>query len=355
MDGMRAAVLNAPGEISVQTVPDPTVVKSTDAVVQVVAACVCGSDLWPYRGVSSGRGRMGHEFLGVVVDVGADVTEIRTGRLVIAPFLWSCGHCVQCRAGWPTSCLVGGGYGGEDRDGIMVDGGQGELVRVPQADGTLVAADVAPDDSRIPALLSLSDVMGTGYHAALGAGAGPGRTIAVVGDGAVGLCAVIGARQLGAERILILSTHPDRAELAVRFGATEVVAARGDEASDAVRELTDGVGAEGVCECVGTEASWATAVAACRPGGTIGWVGVPHEVTDGLPLFPMFRPNIGIRGGTAPARRYLPELLPAVLDGSLDPGPVFDLTVPLEDIAAGYAAMDRREAIKTLVLPGGSR
>ncbi len=351
---MRAAVLDAPGAISVQTFPDPTVVKPTDAVVAVVAACVCGSDLWPYRGVSAGRGRMGHEFLGVVVDVGAEVPEIRTGQLVIAPFLWSCGHCVQCRAGWPTSCLVGGGYGAEDRDGIMVDGGQGEFVRVPQADGTLVVANVTPQDSRIPALLSLSDVMCTGYHAALGAGAGPGRTIAVVGDGAVGLCAVLGARHLGAERIVILSTHPDRADLAVRFGATDVVAARGDEASDAVRELTEGVGADGVCECVGTQGSWATAVAACRPGGSIGWVGVPHEVTDGLPLFPMFRPNIGIRGGTAPARRYLPELLPSVLDGSLDPGPVFDLTVPLEDIAAGYAAMDDRRAIKVLVVPSGS-
>ena len=262
---MRAAVLDAPGQISVVTFADPVVVKPTDAVVQVVAACVCGSDLWPYRGVSAGRGRMGHEFLGVVVDVGAEVTAVRTGQLVIAPFLWSCGHCVQCRAGWPTSCLVGGGYGGEDRDGIMVDGGQGEYVRVPQADGTLVAADVPPDDDRIPALLSLSDVMGTGYHAARGAGAGPGTTIAVVGDGAVGLCAVLGARHLGAERIVILSTHPDRAELAVRFGATDVVAARGDEASDAVRELTDGVGADGVCECVGTQGSWATAVAACRP------------------------------------------------------------------------------------------
>jgi len=354
MDRMRAAVLRAPGEIVVETFADPVVVKPTDAVVQVVAACVCGSDLWPYRGVSAGRGRMGHEFLGIVVEVGAEVAAVRTGQLVIAPFLWSCGHCVQCRAGWPTSCLVGGGYGGEDRDGIMVDGGQGEYVRVPQADGTLVVADVTPDDARIPALLSLSDVMGTGYHAARSAGAGSGTTIAVIGDGAVGLCAVLGARHLGAERIVVLSTHPDRAELAVQFGATDVVAARGDEASDAVLDLTDGVGADGVCECVGTQASWATAVAASRPGGTIGWVGVPHEVTEGLPLFPMFRPNIGIRGGTAPARRYLPELLPFVLDGSLDPGPVFDLTVSLDDVGAGYAAMDRREAIKVLVLPGGA-
>ncbi len=348
---MRATVLNGPRDIVVDDVPDPTLVMPTDAVVRVVAACVCGSDLWSYRGVSDGGGRMGHEFVGVVEEIGSDVTTVAAGDLVISPFVWSCGTCAPCVAGWPTSCLVGGGFGRDDRDGHLVDGTQGEYVRVPQADGTLVVAPVDAGDRRMPSLLSLSDVMGTGHHAAVSAGAGPGATVAVVGDGAVGLCAVLAAVRLGAERVIALSSHPDRAALATRFGATDIVAARGTEAVAAVVELTGGLGADGVCECVGTEQSWETALRAVRPGGTVGWVGVPHQAGDGLSFFRLFRNNIGIRGGVAPARRYLPELLDSVLDGSLDPSPVFDRTVWLDDIAAGYAAMDERRAIKVLVLP----
>ncbi len=348
---MKAAVLHAPRDISTDEVPDPSLILPTDALIRVTAACVCGSDLWRYRGIVAGTGRIGHEFVGVVEEVGAEVRGVRPGALVIAPFLWSCGLCPNCLAGWPTSCLVGGGYGADDRDGYLVDGGQGEYVRVPQADGTLVAAPLDEHDQRIPALLSLSDVMGTGHHAALSAGVGPGSTVAVVGDGAVGLCAVMAARRLGAERIIALSTHDDRAQMATEFGATDIVNARGDEAVQAVRDLTDGLGAHSVCECVGTTQTWETALDIARPGGTIGFVGVPAGVTDGLPLRKLFGRNISVRGGVAPTRTYLPELLDDVLAGTLDPGPVFTSTVALADIADGYEDMDQRRSIKVLVIP----
>ncbi len=353
---MKAAVLDAPGEISVDEVPDPTVILPTDALVRVTASCICGSDLWPYRGIAKGAGRIGHEFVGVVEDVGSQVSGgrgagLKKGDFVIAPFVWSCGRCANCLAGWTTSCLVGGGYGSDDRDGHLVDGGQGEYVRVPQAAGTLVVAPVGENDERMPALLSLSDVMGTGHHAALSAGVGPGSTVAVIGDGAVGLCAVLAARRLGAECIIALSTHQDRAEMASAFGATDIVNARGAEAVQRVRDLTGGLGAQSVCECVGTTQTWDTALDIARPGGTVGFVGVPAGVAEGLPLRKLFGRNVSVRGGVAPTRVYLPELLADVLAGRLDPGPVFTSTVPLADIATGYRDMDQRRSVKVLVKP----
>ena len=351
MGGMKAAVLYGPGDIRVDEVPDPAILTATDALVRITASCICGSDLWHYRGFTDKRGRIGHEFLGVVEDVGSAVGSVTRGDLVIAPFVCSCGVCAACRIGWPTSCERRADWSGHDRDGHPVDGGQGQYARVPLADGTLVAAPIDADDPRVPALLSLSDVMGTGHHAALSAGAAPGATVAVIGDGAVGLCAVLAASRLGADRVILLSTHADRSELGTKFGATEVVAARGADAVAAVRELTGGLGADGACECVGTEASWDSALSLVRPGGTVGWVGVPHDVKNGLPIWKMFGRNVTVRGGVAPARAYLPDLLSEVLAGTLDPGPIFTETVGLDDIAAGYRAMDERRAIKVLVRP----
>ena len=348
---MKAAILHAPGRVSADEVPDPAIHLPTDAIVRVTASCICGSDRWPYRGQRAHSGRIGHEFIGVVEDVGSSVAAVRTGDVVIAPFMFSCGNCPNCRAGWTTSCLFGGDYGGPDRDGYLVDGGQGEFVRVPLADGTLVTARVPEDDERIAALLTLSDVMGTGHHAAVSAGVREGGTVVVVGDGAVGLCAVLASVRLGADRIIVLSTHRDRAQVALTFGATDVVAARGDEAVVAVSELTGGSGADCACECVGVTASWDTALRVVRPGGTVGFVGVPNGVPGGLPVRVLFDGNIGVRGGMAPTRRYLPELLDDVLEGALDPSPIFTTSIPLTQIAEGYAAMDNRTEIKVLVRP----
>jgi threonine dehydrogenase-like Zn-dependent dehydrogenase len=286
---------------------------------------------------------MGHEFIGVVEDVGADVETLKQGDLVVAPFVWSDGTCVFCREGLHTSCLHGGRYGWDG-----VDGGQGEAVRVPQADGTLVVLPVGKDDALMPSLLTLSDVMSTGHHAALAAGVGSGKTVAVVGDGAVGLCAVIAARRLGAEQIVILGRHADRIALATEFGATDVVSERGDEAIERVRELTDGLGADSVLECVGLEQSTVTALNIVRPGGAVGRVGVPQE--DTLPdAFATFMSNVTVAGGPAPARAYIEELLPDVLEGRIEPGRVFDRTTGLDGVPDGYRAMDDREAIKVMV------
>lgn len=349
---MKAAVLHSPGRISADEVADPGIVTTSDALVRVVAACICGSDLWGYRGVVEAKERrIGHEFVGVIEELGSEVAGLSVGQLVIAPFVVSCGKCANCLAGWTTSCLIGGSYGALDRDGHLIDGGQGQYVRLPQADGTLVPVPADETDERMAAFLSLSDVMGTGHHAAISAGVGPGGTVAVIGDGAVGLCAVLAARRLGAERIIMLSTHPDRAEMATAFGATHIVDARGDDAVNGVRELTGGLGAQSVCECVGTADSWDTALKSARAGGTIGYVGVPHGVKDGLPLQKMFGRNVSVHGGVAPARTYLPELLDDVLAGTLDPGPVFTSTIALEDIARGYDDMDQRRSIKVLVRP----
>ncbi|MFH8349331.1 zinc-dependent alcohol dehydrogenase family protein [Streptomyces sp. NPDC018045] len=348
---MRATTLHAPRDIRVEEVPDAAIREPGDAVVRVLRACVCGSDLWAYRGETPREcgQRIGHEFLGTVEETGPAVAGVRPGDLVVAPFTWSDGVCEFCVEGLTTSCEHGGFWGGTPGS----DGGQAEAVRVPYADGTLVKlpADAAGDDRLLTALLSLSDVLGTGHHAAVGAGVRPGATVAVVGDGAVGLCGVIAARRLGAERIIALGRHTARTDLARTFGATDVVAERGDAAVAAVRELTGGRGAHAVIEAVGTEQSMATAVGITRPGGAVGWVGVPHGSGNGLDMGALFQNNIAVRGGVAPVRTYIPELLPDVLDGTVDPSPVFDLTVDLDGVPDGYRAMDQRTALKALVKP----
>lgn len=342
---MRATLLYGAGDVRVETVPDPRIVKPTDALVTVTRSCICGSDLWPYQSMEhseTGR-RMGHEFIGVVEDIGADVRTMKRGDLVVAPFAWSDGTCEFCREGLQTSCLHGGWWGGTE-----LDGGQGEAVRVPQADGTLVVLPVAPDHALMPGLLTLSDVMGTGHHAALAAKVAPGKTVAVVGDGAVGLCGVIAARRLGAERIILLGRHADRIALAREFGATDVVPERGEEAIARVRDLTNGLGVHSVLECVGLGAAMLTALGIARAGGAVGRVGVPQEET--IPASqPSFFGNITIAGGPAPVRAYIEELLPDVLEGRIQPGKVFDRVTNLDGVPDGYRAMNEREAIKVMI------
>ncbi|MFD5904348.1 zinc-dependent alcohol dehydrogenase family protein [Streptomyces microflavus] len=347
---MRATVIHAPHDIRVEEVPDPAIRLPTDAVVRVLKACICGSDLWAYRGESARQPgqRIGHEFLGVVEETGAGVDGFAVGDLVVAPFVWSDGTCAYCADGLTTSCPEGGFWGS-----VGSDGGQGEAVRVPHADGTLVKlpAAAASDDRLLTALLALSDVLGTGHHAALGAGVTKGSTVAVVGDGAVGLCGVLAAKRLGAERVIALGRHSARTDIARRFGATDVVAERGEAALAAVRELTRGEGAHSVIEAVGTEQSMRTALDIVRDGGAIGYVGVPHGSASGVDLGVMFDRNIALRGGVAPVRTYIPELLPDVLDGTIDPSPVFDLSIGLDEVPAGYRAMDGRTALKVLITP----
>ncbi|MFW3465577.1 zinc-dependent alcohol dehydrogenase family protein [Streptomyces sp. 058-1L] len=347
---MRATVIHAPHDIRVEEVPDPAIRQPTDAVVRVLRACICGSDLWAYRGESARQPgqRIGHEFLGVVEETGAGVGGFAVGDLVVAPFVWSDGTCAYCAEGLTTSCPEGGFWGS-----VGSDGGQGEAVRVPYADGTLVKlpAAAASDDRLLTALLALSDVLGTGHHAALGAGVTKGSTVAVVGDGAVGLCGVLAAKRIGAERIIALGRHTARTDIARRFGATDVVAERGEAALAAVRELTRGEGAHSVIEAVGTEQSMRTALDIVRDGGAIGYVGVPHGSASGVDLGVMFDRNIALRGGVAPVRTYIPELLPDVLDGTIDPSPVFDLSIGLDEVPAGYRAMDGRTALKVLITP----
>jgi threonine dehydrogenase-like Zn-dependent dehydrogenase len=346
---MRATVLHATRDIRLDDVADPQLVLDTDAVVRIVSACICGSDLWPYRGINEidEPQRIGHEFVGIVEQVGGDVSTVRPGDFVIAPFMYSDNTCALCRRGVHTSCLHGGFWGGDDRDGHFVDGGQGELVRVPLADGTLVATPSQPDADLVPHLLALSDVFPTGHHAAVSAGVTAGSTVAVVGDGAVGLSAVLAAKRLGASRVVAMSRHADRQALARQLGADEIVAERGKEGGKVVREMLDGIGADHVLECVGTGDSMTQAFACARPGGRVGYVGVPHDVE--LDVRGMFSRNIGMAGGVAPVRAYLDELLPEVLAGTLRPGVVFDLTLPLDKVAEGYRAMDERTAVKTLL------
>lgn len=342
---MRATLMYGAGDVRVDTVPDPSLVEATDALVSVRHASVCGSDLWPYRTMEpteTGR-RMGHEFIGVVEAVGPRVRTVKVGDVVLAPFVWSDGTCVFCREGLQTSCLHGGRWG---INGI--DGGQGEAVRVPQADGTLVVLPVAVDSVLMPSLLTLSDVMATGHHAALAARVGPGETAAIVGDGAVGLCGVIAARRLGAEKIILLGRHPDRIEMAKEFGATDIVPERGADAVQHVRELTGGFGAHSVLECVGHDQSMRTAIDITRPGGAVGRVGLPQSETIPAALPTLFN-NIAIGGGVAPARAYVDELLPDVLEGRIQPGRVFDRVVRLEEVPDGYRAMNDRQAIKVLI------
>ena len=342
---MRATVMYGAGEVRVDDVPDARLAEPTDALVTVTRAAICGSDLWPYKSMEhteTGR-RMGHEFIGVVEDVGSEVRTLKAGDLVVTPFLWSDGTCVFCREGLHTSCLHGGRYGDDG-----VDGGQGEAVRVPQADGTLVVLPVDRDDALMPSLLALSDVMATGHHAALSADVGPGKSVAVVGDGAVGLCGVIASRRLGAEQIILLGHHPDRVALGKEFGATDVVSERGEEAIERVRELTGGLGAHSVLECVGLGESTTTAMSIARPGGAVGRVGVPQEesIPEGVSTF---FGNVTIAGGPAPARAYIEGLLPDVLEGRIEPGRVFDRAGPLDEVPDGYRAMNDREALKVLI------
>ncbi|MCU1595634.1 MAG: dehydrogenase [Frankiales bacterium] len=350
---MKATVLRAPGDIVVEDVPDPRIELPTDAVVRVTAACICGSDLWPYRGVAERPGpvRIGHEFVGVVEEVGNDVRGLSVGSFVIAPFTISDGTCPLCVRGVHTSCLSRGNWGTPGATGTS-DAGQGEAVRVPLAAGTLVPVPEAPDPAQLPDLLTLSDVMGTGHHAALVAGVRPGSSVVVVGDGAVGLCAVLAARRLGAEQVVVMSRHASRQAIARTFGASEVVEERGEEGIARIKDLFGGIGPDAVLECVGTKESMQQAVGSVRPGGMIGYVGAPYGAE--LPIRQLFGDNIGVRGGVAPVRSYIPELLTEVLSGDLRPGAVFDSTLPLEDVAQGYAAMDAREAVKVLLVPGGA-
>jgi threonine dehydrogenase-like Zn-dependent dehydrogenase len=329
------------GDVRVEDVPDARLIEPTDALVRVSRAGICGSDLWPYKSMEpteSGR-RMGHEFIGVIEDVGDDVRTVKPGEVVVSPFLWSDGTCVFCREGLQSECLHGGRYGFGD-----VDGGQGEAVRVPQADGTLVVLPVGEDDALMPSLLALSDVMGTGHHAAVAAKVGPGKTVGVVGDGAVGLCGVIASKRLGAEQIILLGNNPDRTALGREFGADDVVTERGDEAVERVRELTGGLGAHSVLECVGLDQAVDTALEIARPGGAVGRVGIPEH--DSTPTGVAFWKNASIAGGPAPVRAYIEELLPDVLGGRIEPGRVFDRVGSLDQVPDGYRAMNEREVLK---------
>jgi threonine dehydrogenase-like Zn-dependent dehydrogenase len=344
---MRAAVMHAAGDVRIEDVAEPAITDPTDAIVRVTSACICGSDLWPYADMApSETGQsMGHEAIGVVEDVGADVSTLKRGDLVVMPFAYSDGTCEFCREGLHTACVHVGFFGNNG-----VNGAQAEALRIPFADGTLYKLPVGEDDALMPSLLTLSDVMGTGHHAAIVAGVKPGDAVAVVGDGAVGLCGVIAAKRLGAEQIIIMGRHEDRTSLARELGATDVVAERGDEAVQRIRDMTGSFGVHAVLECVGTEQSIQTSVEIVRPGGAIGRVGVPHY--PAIPLAqPLFYKNAKVGGGPAPVRAYVDELLPDVLDGKIEPGRVFDRTVGLDGVPDGYRAMADRESIKVMVKP----
>ena len=344
---MKATVMFAAGDVRIQAVPDPSIIEPSDAIVRVTSACICGSDLWPYADMErSETGQsMGHEAIGVVEEVGGDVQTIKRGDLVVMPFAYSDGTCDFCREGLQTACVHVGFFGNNG-----FNGAQAEALRVPFADGTLFALGVGEDDALMPSLLTLSDVMGTGHHAAVVADVKPGDSVAVVGDGAVGLCGVIAAKRLGAEQIIVMGRHAVRTDLARELGATDVVAERGDEAVARIRQLTGGVGVHGVLECVGTEQSALTSVEIARPGGTVGRVGVPHY--PAIPQAqPMFYKNVKVGGGPAPVRAYIEELLPDILDGTIQPGKVFDRNVDLDGVPDGYRAMANRESIKVIVQP----
>jgi threonine dehydrogenase-like Zn-dependent dehydrogenase len=344
---MRATILFGAGDVRIEKVPDAAIIEATDAIVTVTRACICGSDLWPYKTMEhSDSGRvMGHEAIGVVEAVGRDVRIIKRGDLVVMPFAYSDGNCEFCGKGLQTSCVHGGFFGTEE-----LAGAQAEAVRVPLADGTLFTLPVEKDDALMPSLLTLSDVMGTGHHAAISAKVVRGNVVAVVGDGAVGLCGVIAARRLGAEQIIMLGHHRDRIALAREFGATDVVGERGDEAIERVLEITGGLGAHSVLECVGLEQSTMTALSIVRPGGAVGRVGVPQD--EHIPAADQtFYKNVTIAGGPAPVRAYIDELLPDVLEGKIEPGRVFDRTTDLDGVPDGYRAMNDREALKVMVKP----
>ncbi|HEY6824194.1 MAG TPA: zinc-dependent alcohol dehydrogenase family protein [Steroidobacteraceae bacterium] len=345
---MRATLMYRAGDVRIENVPDPVLVEPTDALITIHRACICGSDLWPYKElqpVERGR-RMGHEAVGVVEAIGTEVRRVKRGDVVVMPFAYSDGTCTFCEAGLQTSCLRGGFFG----VGAEAAGAQAEALRVPQADGTLFALAVGRDERLMPSLLSLSDVMGTGHHAAVSAKVRRGATVAVIGDGAVGLCAVIAAKRLGAEQIILMGRHPQRIALAREFGATDIARERGSEVLERVRQLTQGLGAHSVLECVGSAQAMETALAIVRPGGAIGRVGVPHysSITAGGP---MFYNNVSVSGGPAPVRAYIEELLPDILEGRIEPGRVFDRVIGLDEVPAGYRAMDERQALKIMINP----
>ncbi|NUS53622.1 MAG: zinc-dependent alcohol dehydrogenase family protein [Streptomycetaceae bacterium] len=338
---MRGVVMHAPGDVRVEQREDPVVLAPTDAVIRLAATCVCGSDLWPYRGIEAvaGPAPMGHEYAGVVEEVGAAVTTIRPGQFVVGSFFASDNTCEICRAGYQSSCV--------HREPVGAIGSQAERLRVPLADGTLVATPGMPDDDLVPSLLAASDVLGTGWFGAVAAQAGPGKTVAVVGDGAVGLLGVLAAKQLGAERIIAMSRHEPRQKLALEYGATDIVTERGDEGVARIKEMTGGLGTHSVIEAVGTQESMMQAIRATRPGGHVGYVGVSHDVSlDGQELF---FSHVHLHVGPAPVRQYLPELIDLIWRREIDPGKVFDLTLPLDEAAEAYRAMDERRAIKALL------
>lgn len=343
---MKVAVFYGPRDIRIEGVPDPKVKDPQDAVVRITYSCICGSDLWSWRGQSDREKgtRIGHEFIGIVESTGRGVKKVKKGDLVIAPFSRSDGTCPECLAGMSSSCR-NSGYFGEDG----YDACQGEKVRVPNADKMLfVVPKKYAKEKLMPSLLTLSDVLCTGYHAALCAGVASGKTVAVIGDGAVGLCAVLASKYLGAAKIMLLSTHKDRAKIGKKFGATDIVSARGGDAIEKVRELTKDTGVDYVLECVGTKDSWKTAFEIVRKGGRIGWVGIPHDVPP-IEIGNMFSENIGIMGGRAAAASYIPKLLPDVLSGKLDASAVFTKTIKLSQIKQGYEDMDKRREIKVLI------
>ncbi|MFB7336188.1 alcohol dehydrogenase catalytic domain-containing protein [Streptomyces adustus] len=343
---MRATFLYEAGDVRVEDAPDPVIEQPTDAVVRVVRSCVCGSDLHPYHNLAAADGPapIGHEFIGVVEELGSEVSGLDRGDLVVSPFAFADNTCEYCREGLHTSCPNGGWYGNGG-----VGGAQAEAVRVPQAQGTLVKLPAGVDEGLLPSLLTLADVYGTGYHAAFRAGVEPGDSVTVIGDGAVGLLAVLSAGELGAERIILMGRHKDRTDLGRFFGATDVVAERGEEGIARVREMTGGQGTRAVLEAVGHLPAYETAVGVVRPGGVISRVGVPQYEDAPVGFGSLFGPNVSLTGGPAPVRAYIDALLPAVLDGSLEPGRVFDRTVTLDEVPDGYRAMDRREALKVMI------
>ena len=338
---MKVTTIHGPRDIRLEDRPAPTIETPTDAVIKVSAGCICGSDLWPYRGenpITPGM-TIGHEMVGVVEEVGSEVRSFRPGEFVIVPFCHSDNTCPNCAIGMTSACV----------NGAMTTGGQGEYAKVTQAEGSLVSTPGLPDDAMLPALLALSDVFPTGWHCAVAAGVKEGDTVVVVGDGAVGLCAVLAAAQMGAERVIAMSRHASRQAIARQFGATDVVEERGDEGAARILEMTGGIGADAVLECVGTHDSMGQAFASARAGSTVGFVGVPHGVE--LPIRRMFSKNIGLAGGVAPVRAYLPHLLDLVTSGAVDPGPVFDTRLPLAEVAEGYRVMDERRGIKVFLEP----
>ncbi|EFL20370.1 zinc-binding dehydrogenase family oxidoreductase [Streptomyces himastatinicus ATCC 53653] len=340
---MRGAVIHAPGDVRVEERENPTIAAPTDAIIRVSATCVCGSDLWDYRGINdvTQPTPTGHEYVGVVTEIGDEVQNITVGDFVVGSFFASDNTCEICEAGYQSRCA--------HAEFVGAGGAQSEYLRVPLADGTLVATPGMPDDDLIPSLLAASDVLGTGWFGAVAAEAGPGKTVAVVGDGAVGLLAILAAKQLGAERIIAMSRHASRQKLALEFGATDIVAERGDEGVARIKELTGGYGAHSVIEAVGTQESMMQAIRSTRPGGHVGYVGVAHGVE--LPGEELFFAEVHLHGGPAPVRRFLPELIQLIWDREIDPGKVFDLTLPLDQAAEGFKAMDERRAIKTLLKP----